>query len=120
MHTISLIKDFFGEDSIEYQGSLRFAYVRQVDYNKVETNKDVITQFLNNCIETIERKGLYKKSKTNFLYRLNDTWLICIITVIIPAIFIGGYKLGRYMESSNKSTISIPALPNSKPIPKIK
>lgn len=67
-HTASYIKDFFGESSTE------FTFISQFRFTVISTNKtpepDILyaldqkkqkaLKFLDNCVDTIKNKGLYK------------------------------------------------------------
>jgi len=98
--TKSYIRDMLGDDSVEYQYFFKY-FVRingyYPDYQNDENRKkylndqvNAISQFLNNCIETIQLKGLYKPPKYNFLQRYNDAQLLAgLFTIAIIVFWIG-------------------------------
>jgi len=92
--TASYIKDFFGENSTE------FSFISQFHFHVVSSNWDSpedvrrwlaekpieAKPFLDNCVETLQHKGLFKQPKQNFLNRLSDTALWTIISIAIPGL----------------------------------
>ncbi len=73
--------------------------------------------FLNDCIETIQDVGIYKKPKTNFLYSMPRNW---VAMLSFPLIFTIGLALGniekknQLNDSANKTEInsSTPFVPD--------
>ncbi len=125
-HTISLIKDFFGENSPEYEAAKLLAYARVIDreldyntqtiINKTEKNTELILAFLENCIKKIQASGLYKKPKTNSFSRLSDTALWTLITIISSAIFYAGFWFGSHdLDKKEQSPTTFSPLPNANP-----
>ena len=115
--TGSYLKDFFGEDSPEYSFISQFTFsVIHLSYN---TNEEVLISlnnkkrkaksFLEDCIETIENKGLLKEK--NLLYRLSDTAIWAIIGLSIPGLLTLGAIYGNlnsdkqniYLKQENKT-----------------
>lgn len=108
--TASYIKDFFGEDSTE------FSFICQFKFSVVSTNWDrpedvrrwlsekpvEARHFLDNCIETLQHKGLHKQPKQNFLNRMSDTALWTIISIGIPGLISIGLFFGNlYSDKQN-------------------
>jgi hypothetical protein len=79
--TASFIKDFFGDHSTEYAFIAQFKfYVTQNAWDSDEDIRRLLSeqplqakQFLDNCIETLQHKNLYKPSKSNFISRITET-----------------------------------------------
>lgn len=116
--TISYIKLYLGEDSPEYKHINTFHYWDE----RFNYNKEAI-EFLDNCIETVKIKGLYKKSG-NFITRMDDNkmrWLIgglCAFLLIIGGIiYKQGYKDAKFeiLEFSSKPVAVTPNKPNTNP-----
>ncbi|MBK7872948.1 MAG: hypothetical protein IPJ74_20915 [Saprospiraceae bacterium] len=108
--TASFIKDFFGDHSLEYGFIKQFKfYVRSSNWDSEEDIKRWLSEkpkqaikFLDNCIETLEDKGLYKKPKINFLSRLGDTALWAIISLGLPGLITIGFFFGNmYSDKQN-------------------
>ncbi len=104
--TKSFIRDSLGDDSIEYQYFFRqYERIRgskEEYYNtpdKVNYLNDLvkeISQCINNCIETIELKGVHKPPKYNFLQGFTDAQLIggmFTATLLIFGIGVAAAKL---------------------------
>ena len=89
--TASYIKDFFGVNSTEY------TFISKFSFKVLASNYDVqnfinyewaskpkkAKIYLENCIETISNKGLYKHPKTNFLNRISETTLGQYLIILI-------------------------------------
>ncbi|MBN8790414.1 MAG: hypothetical protein J0I84_25320 [Terrimonas sp.] len=108
--TASYIKDFFGENSTE------FSFISQFHFHVVSSNWDSpedvrrwlaekpieAKPFLDNCVETLQHKGLFKQPKQNFLNRLSDTALWTIISIAIPGLVSIGLFFGNlYADKQN-------------------
>jgi len=108
--TASYIKDFFGENSTE------FSFISQFHFHVVSSNWDSpddvrrwlaekpieARRFLDNCVETLQHKGLHKQPKQNFLYRLSDTALWTIISIAVPGLISIGLFFGNmYSDRQN-------------------
>lgn len=100
--TASYIKDFFGDKSTEYSFIAQFHfYVKSTSW---DSDKDVsrwlsekpveAKKYLDNCIETLQHKGLVHKP--NFLQRFSDNALWASISIILPMIWGFGFLIGQY------------------------
>jgi hypothetical protein len=113
--TASYIKDFFGQDSAQYTFISNFNF--KIPFNQYDSktfaskqlNLKILKsrQYLENCIETINVKGLYKHPKTNFLNRISETALWSIITVLLPIIFFSGYYFGNLYSNTQNIELKI-------------
>jgi hypothetical protein len=113
--TASYIKDFFGKDSAEYTFISNFNF--KIPFNHYDSktfpleqlNLEILKsrQYLENCIETINVKGLYKHPKTNILNRISETALWSIITVLAPIIFFSGYYFGNLYSNTQNIELKI-------------
>jgi hypothetical protein len=108
--TASYIKDFFGDNSTEYSfisqfrfGVLRSNWDSDQDVSRWIAEKPIqAKKYLDNCIETLQNKGLYNLPKQNFVNRLNDTALWAIISISIPALISIGFFFGNlYTDKQN-------------------
>ena len=108
--TASYIKDFFGENSTEYFFISKFQF--SAYYSNLDSKQDAIgrlnaqtpkaKKYLENCIETISNKGLYKQPKTNFLNRISDTALWTIISISFTGLIYVGFFFGNlYSDKQN-------------------
>jgi len=105
----SFVKDFFGEDSTEYNWISQFEFRTLVSSAwSTEQRSAAINdkprqakQFLNDCIETLKIKGLYKP-KSNFLQRLDNSTLWTIIAFAIPSILGLGFFFGNLKYDKDK------------------
>lgn len=108
--TASYIKDFFGEDSPEFSFISQFRF--QVLASHLDSDEDVrrwLSQkriqaktFLENCIETLQHKGLFQKPKQNFLYDLSETALWTLIPLIGTGLISVGFFFGNlYSDKQN-------------------
>lgn len=112
--TISLSEDIFGKDSAEYVffSQVKF-YISHQGYDSSEDilfrlrqNEKKVGKFIDNCIETINYKGVYRKPKTNFLQKFNDWQMLGAICSLVVVSF----WIGVWVGGINKSSISaIPA-----------
>lgn len=113
IQTASYLADFFGKDSVEYSFITKFtftvigssAWSDQDWRNTRDSIKRKAIKFIENCIETIRVKGLYKPPKINFLHRLSDTWLTMIIVLVLTTVGSVAFMLGQY--SSGLNTIEL-------------
>ena len=108
--TASYIKDFFGENSTEFSfiSQFHFHVVSSIcdspeDIRRWLAEKPVEAErFLDNCIETLQHKGLFKQPKQNFLYRLSDTALWTLIPLIGTGLLSIGFFFGNlYSDKQN-------------------
>ena len=101
--TRSLIKDYFGQDSEEYKfmSKFRFSSVIYVDeaYEEKSIKESIVrvSQFLDSCIENIERKGIYKAPKSNFLSRVDNAVILGGLTFLLTAVTYGGVQWGQHI-----------------------
>jgi hypothetical protein len=135
--TASFVKDFFGEDSTEYNWISQFEFRTLVSsYWSDEQRRAAINdkprqakQFLNDCIDTIKIKGPYKPPKTNFLNAISDTALWTLIPLIGTILFSSGFFIGQYSTDlknielrqdlkhlKDSLSATIPSLPDTNPI----
>jgi hypothetical protein len=108
--TASYIKDFFGENSSEYTFISKFEF--KAYYTNYGSEQDAVRElnaktpkakkYLENCIETISNKGLYKQPKTNFLNRISETALWTIISISFTGLIYVGFFFGNlYSDKQN-------------------
>nr|WP_321354359.1 hypothetical protein [uncultured Draconibacterium sp.] len=88
VQTRTYIEKFFGIESKEVRYINKFSF-----YNYPSGDVEL---FLNNCIETIENIGLYKKPKTNFLYTIPN-WLAMLL---FPLMLTIGIAIGNLQARS--------------------
>jgi len=108
--TASYVKDFFGENSTE------FSFISQFQFHVVSSNWDSpddvrrwlaekpieAKRFLDNCIETLQHKGLIKLPKQNSLSRLSETALWTILGVGVTGLISAGFFFGNlYSDKQN-------------------
>jgi len=111
--TASYIKEFFGIESTEYSFIRQFHfYVKSTnwdssdDINRWLAEKQIqAKKFLDNCIETLQHKGLVKQPKQNFLNRLSDTAIWSIVSITIPGLISLGAFFGNMF--SDKQNIEL-------------
>jgi hypothetical protein len=108
--TASYIKDFFGDKSTEFSfisqfsfGVLRSNWDSDKDVSRWIADKPIqVKKFLDNCIETLQHKGLFQHQRQNFLYRLSDTALWTIISIAVPGLISVGLFFGNmYSDRQN-------------------
>ena len=100
--TASYIKDFFGYESTEYSFIAQFKfYVKSTNWDSDQDVRRWLSEkpieakkFLDNCIETLQYKGLVRKP--NFLQRFSDNALWTSISIVLPAIWGFGFLIGQY------------------------
>ncbi|WP_298146839.1 hypothetical protein [Flavobacterium sp.] len=121
--TASYIKDFFGESSTEYFFISKFEFTAY--YSKPDSKQDAIgrlnaktpkaKKYLENCIETISNKGLYKHPKKNLVSDKSNFELIGIVITISIFVFWIGYwvKSVELFSSKNKTENSTSFLSNT-------
>lgn len=88
VQTRTYIEKFFGVESKEVRYINKFSF-----FNYPSGDVDL---FLDNCIETIENIGLYKKPKTNFLYAIPN-WLAMLL---FPLMLTIGIAIGNLQARS--------------------
>lgn len=108
--TAAYIKDFFGEKSPQFSFIKQFHfYVMSASWEsekginqRLSEKPDDAKKFLDNCIETLQLKGIYKEPGKNFLYRISDTALWAIIGLAIPGfISIGVFFGNMHADTQN-------------------
>lgn len=100
--TSSYIKSFFGEHSDEYEFINKFMFDYDV-YTIVklpQENAKALTTFVRNCIETIKNVGLHKPPRPNFLFHIDNRWLITGICGAVVVIFTAGYVTGNIFTNA--------------------
>lgn len=107
--TASFAKDIFGEESHEYEWITKFNvgwyYSREARPQAVREAKARASEFLENCIETIRLKGVYKKPKQNFLQTMGNATLVPVILFAVGAVFSGGMLYGKYLAEVNNNDL---------------
>ena len=102
--SLDYIERIFTKESQAYKALIMF---RPFDIKYADENYPLIKEKLNKMfeewIEMVKRGAFNQTDKKNFLYRLSDSWLITIFTVVVPAIFILGYNVGVYLEKQKNS-----------------
>lgn len=109
--TSSLIKDFFGDTSNEYLFIKGFEFYSKTfdsmsaEYNTnahINKNSKAASHFIDNCIETLTHKGLYKQPKPNLISRLSETALWTILGVGVSGLISIGFFFGNlYSDKQN-------------------
>lgn len=137
LQTQEYIKTFFGDETHFLHFFKTFTFKQLHNYGSEDDphlidRKKRATEFLNDCIQTLNDIGLYKKPKQNFLSSLSDTALWTMFGTILPLIIYLSFYFGK-KEGDNKiekleielqkskdtiSSIRITSFPNSYPIPK--
>lgn len=113
--TSSYIKDFFGKDSDEYKyiTSPSFRPVPMFlpdDWTQTEANWRLIAiNFLNNCIESIKNKGLYR-NPFSFILKMKTEVILFIITLIFSGLgWLGTFIYNKgYEKAKNESIRTAP------------
>lgn len=111
--TASYIKDFFGDNSTEFSFISQFHFhVTSTNYDSPEDVRRWLAEkpieaktFLDNCIETLQHKGLVRQPKQNFINQLSDTALWTIIGIAVPGLITIGVFFGNM--SSDKQNIEL-------------
>lgn len=106
--TASYIKDFFGEQSPEYSFIGQFTFTvlghtgmtNEMWRDELNSKKRKAINFIDNCIETIQHKGLYKPPKTNFLQNISSNALWTIISISVPGLLTIGYLFGQFITDT--------------------
>jgi hypothetical protein len=121
--TASYIKEFFGFESTEYSWISQFKwYVKTLPpvFGGEENIKEIldekpkkVVRFLDNCKRTLENKGLYRKSKNNFLSNKSTFELLGILFTIGLFGFGVGYWTKKFevfsVNSRSEKSISVPS-----------
>ena len=123
----SLIEKYFTTDSKEYKWfdrtTISFAYYGgdAQENIKNETAKSIkdTQHHLQAAIETLKIKGLPKEKKTNYLYRLSDTWLTFFIGMLLSGYFLS-FQVGRWTVETEKKSVITDTISPTFPITKDK
>ena len=101
IETASYVKDFLGKESPEFKWISQFKWsVTYVSIDgetpkyvktKIENKPKEAIQFLENCINIIENKGIYKEKKENWFSGLNNWKIVGILFAFIVFGFGIGY-----------------------------
>ena len=108
--TASYIKEFFGDNSPEYKFIARFTF--QVLVQDDISNEDIryfllekrtkAKTFLDNCIETLQHKGLFKEPKQNFLSNFSTSEMYSFLLAIGSILITIGFFFGNmYSDKQN-------------------
>ena len=81
--------------------------------------KEAFIQSINAAIETLKIKGLLKEKKTNYLYRLSDTWLTFLIGMLLSGYFLS-FQVGRWTVETEKKSVITDTISPTFPITKDK
>lgn len=111
IQTSSLIKDFFGDTANEYNFIKDFEFysntmdIMSAEYDTnahINKNSKAASQFIDNCIETLNHKGIYKAPKQNSLTKISETALWTIIGIAVPGLISIGIFFGNmYSDKQN-------------------
>jgi len=101
IHTQDYIMYFFGAESLQFQYISRYnnyfrpdhKYSDEKNKENLERTKNDVKQFIRDCIETVEYKGVISQNH-NFLERINNQTLIPVIITIISGLLFIGYLFG--------------------------
>ena len=111
--TAEFIEKFLGKDSHHYTLIKSFTFggsspdTSEQDYDLKLRN--VVRRFsdcVNDTIDTINKIGLKKEKKENFLSNISEAWLIFIVSLII-SIIVGSYYIGYWVGERSSPTSSI-------------
>lgn len=102
--TASYIKEFFGEESVEYIFIKNFNFSvightgmsDEIWRRELAEKERKVLQFITNCIETIECKGIYKPPRVNFLQGVSSNALWTIFSISVPGLLTVGYLFGQF------------------------
>jgi hypothetical protein len=112
--TASYIEGFFGEKSNEYTFIERFEFYSKTfdsmsasydtDYH-IKQNTRTASDFIDNCVDTLKTKGLYRAPKQNFIAQLSETAIWAIVGLGIPGLLSVGFFFGNLF--SDKQNIEL-------------
>lgn len=86
-HTVSIVEFCFGPDSYESK------HARTAGISGYDIESDWV-EFLDNCVEAIRIKGLYKRDRVNFVYRIPNSWLGVVLPLVLSSVGYVGYMVG--------------------------
>lgn len=106
--TASYIKDFFGAKSSEYFFITQFSFIyfappgmtNEGILLMLQNKITIASRFIDNCIETIQHKGLYKPTKTSFIQNLSNNAIWAIFSISIPGLLTIGYLFGQFTSDT--------------------
>jgi hypothetical protein len=106
--TASFIKDFFGEQSPEFSFISQFKFTvfghtgmtNEMWRNELDLKQNKALKFIEDCIETIQHKGLYKTPKINFLQNLGSNAVWAIISISVPGLLTIGFIFGQFISDT--------------------
>ena len=120
--TRSLLISIFGENSEELRRFSAFrsyppsVYLLRPDMDSIVAGAIAdITAFLNNCIETVQLRGVSVTLRPNFLARISDTWLTFILGLLLTTTFSAGFWFGSHDKSSSSGISAKPDSARAKP-----
>lgn len=97
--TRSFIKDFFGEQSEEYEVSRKLTFTIVLNGLSKEQISQAFNQkqeeaikFLNTCIETLKTKGIKKEP---FFKTISETAFWTIFSILLPSLTLIGFFFGE-------------------------
>lgn len=106
IQTASYVKEIFGEESTEFEFIKKFTF--EVEASTYSPKEEILASqvikmekakgFIDNCIETINQKGLPKIKNGNFLQKLSDTWLSALLLMLLSTIATVSFFLGQYVS----------------------
>ncbi len=99
--TATLIRKYFGEDSEQYKFLSDFKFLTgfitpDTKQQIIDRNKGRAVQYLKDCIEFIEKYGLYKRPRKNILSTIGNEWLVAILIPIAGALYGLGFSNGTH------------------------
>jgi len=106
--TASYIKDFFGEHSPEYSFIGQFTFTvyghtgmsNEMWRRELDGKKRKAVKFIDDCIETIQYKGVYKPPKSNFLQNVSSNALWTIFSISVPGLLSVGFLFGQFITDT--------------------
>jgi hypothetical protein len=113
VNTQSYLRDMLGDDSLEFRRMYNtYRPFDDLEWNPFKNKKEPVTEeeikiyrneltnFLRDCQETIENKGIYKQQKGNFLSNVRSEVILGVLIFILPIIYYAGFEI-----ASNKGDI---------------
>jgi hypothetical protein len=104
VQTSTFIKKFFGETSSEHE-YIRNLKVRD-EWEKMreweKKDKDSARLFLRQCIQTIERIGLYEPPQSNIFTSLSNEVLVPAVLAVIGGVFYFGFYVGNINSNNDR------------------
>ena len=95
--TASYIKLFFDENSPEFSFITKYTFYFSDRSGTYDPRDQIqpLTTFIEDCIETITNRGLYKPPKKNFLYTVDNRWLAAIVVAGLTGMYFLGHSIGK-------------------------